>query len=137
MPGSRSVAGDGEQPQRARLDLAGELAEAGDADRHLVAEDRGQRLAAAGEGDVVDLGRIDARRLGDQADGDVVDAAGRAAGPGDRARIGLQLRDEVVDRLDVGRRRHDDRLVFAGQAGDRRDVGQRRPATRWSGSRRP
>ena len=62
-----------------------ELAVARDADRHLAAEDGGQRLAAAGEGDVVDLGRIDADRLGDQAGRDVVGAAGRAAGPGDRS----------------------------------------------------
>ena len=95
-PGSRSSPETASSAQLARLDLARELAVAGDADRHLAAEDRRQRLAAAGEGDVVDLGRIDADRLGDQPGGDVVGAAGRAAGPGDRARVGLQRRDEVV-----------------------------------------
>ena len=103
-PSSALFARDREQPQLPGLDLALELAEARDADRDLAAEDRRQRLAAAGEGDVVDLGRVDADRLGDQPGGDVVGAAGRAAAPGDRARVGLQRRDEVVHGLDVARR---------------------------------
>ena len=60
-PASRSSPETASSAQLAGLDLAGELAVAGDADGHLAAEDRRQRLAAAGEGDVVDLGRIDAR----------------------------------------------------------------------------
>ena len=43
------VGRDGERAQLARLDLLGELAVAGDARRHLAAEQRRQRRAAAGE----------------------------------------------------------------------------------------
>ena len=54
--------------------------------------------------------------------GDVVGAAGRAAAPGYRARVGLELGDQAGHVLDVGCRRNDQRLVFAGQPGDRRDL---------------
>src|SRR5690606_39189730 len=128
------TAGNGDQAQRAGLYLGLELAVAGNARRHLVAEDRGKRLAAAGIGDIVDLGRVDARRLGDEAGRDVVRAAGRAARPGDRAGIGLQRLDEVFHVLDRRGGRNDDRLVFTGKPrdgchvlqGDQRLVGEDR-----------
>ena len=52
----------------------------------------------------------------------MVGAAGRAACPGDCARIFLQGFDEVGHRLDVRCSRHDDRFIFAGEASDRRHV---------------
>ena len=53
--------GDADQAQLAGLDLAFELAVAGNADRDLAAEDGRERFAAARERDVVDLGRVGAR----------------------------------------------------------------------------
>ncbi len=55
----------------------------------------------------------------------MVDTAGRAAGPGNRTRVSLQLLDELADVLDFGIGRNDDSLVFAGEARDRRDIGKR------------
>src|SRR3546814_5241345 len=103
----------------ARRDLAGELAKAADAGRHVVGQKRCERLAAAREGDVVDARGLDADLFGDQPDQDVVGTAGRTAGPGDGPRVSLELRDQVVERLDLRGRRHDNDLVLAGQTGDR------------------
>src|SRR3546814_19071897 len=94
----------------ARRDLAGELAKAADAGRHVVGQKRCERLAAAREGDVVDARGLDADLFGDQPDQDVVGTAGRTAGPGDGPRVSLELRDQVVGRLDLRGRRHDNDL---------------------------
>ena len=65
----------------------------------MAAQDLGHQLAAAGGGDVIDLGWIDPDLLGDQAGQDLVAAAGRAAAPGHRARIGLELADRSCSDL--------------------------------------
>ena len=59
--------GHADQAQLAGLDLAFELAVAGNAGRDLAAEDRGERFAAAGERDVVDLGRVGPAALANSA----------------------------------------------------------------------
>ena len=89
--------GDRQRAQLAGLDLAQPFADAADAGGHVAAHDRRQRFAAAGERHVVELGRIGARGLRDQAGQDVVGAAGRAAAPGDRADVGLQLLDQLAE----------------------------------------
>ena len=48
-----------------------------------------------------------------------------AISPAHRARVGLQLLDEVGHRLDRRARRHDDRVILAGEPGERRHVGER------------
>src|SRR3546814_1020325 len=68
---------------------------------------------------------LDADLFGDQPDQDVVGTAGRTAGPGDGPRVSLELRDQVVERLDLRGRRHDNDLVLAGQTGDRGGLFQR------------
>jgi hypothetical protein len=60
-----------------------------------------------------------ADRLRDQPGQDVVGAAGGAAAPRHRGRIGLQLLDQLAKVLDVGRLGNDDHFIFAGQARDR------------------
>ncbi len=49
----------------------------------------------------------------------MVGAAGRAAAPGNAARVFLQLVDEIADGLQRRGCRNDDRFIFAGQACDR------------------
>ena len=91
MTATRLGRRDAEDAEGAGFDLRLELAVAGDADGDLVAEHGRERFAAAREGDVVDGLGVDADGLGEEARRDVVGAAGGAAGPGDGARIGLQL----------------------------------------------
>ncbi len=126
-----------ERAQLAGLDLALELVVAGDAGRDAAAEHLGERLAAAGERHVVQLRRIAAGRLGHEAGQDVVGAAGGAAGPDDLRGVGLHRGGEILHRLVRRVRRHHDDQRIAGQARDRRDGARGRPATCWSGSRRP
>ncbi len=68
-------AGHREHPQLAGLDLVQVLADAGDPEADLVAEDRGEQLAAAVEGDVVDRLRLDPGGLRHQHRREVVGPA--------------------------------------------------------------
>ena len=106
------------------FDLLGEFADAGNTGGNVAADDGRDRLAAAFKRHVIDFCRIDARRLGDQSNEYVIGAAGRAAAPGDAAGIGFEGFDQVAHVLVRRVCRHDDDLVLAGEAGERRHHGE-------------
>ena len=135
MPDSRSVGAsmpahargrrDREHAQLAGGDLSGELRVAADRRRELSAEHRGERGAAAGERDVVDARCRQSDLFGQQPHQQIVGAARRSAAPRHAAGILLERGDQIAERSIRARRGHDDDFVFAGEARDRRGVGER------------
>ncbi len=135
MPDSRSVGAS--MPRHARADDTASTRSwpaaicpansrvAADRRGQLAAKDRGERRAAAGERDVVDARRRQADLFGEQPHQQIVGAAGRSAAPRHAAGILLERVDQIVERSIRARRGNDDHFVFAGEARDRRGVGER------------
>ena len=128
--------GDREQPHLARLDLVDELRQPRHAGVDRAREDRRVRLAAARVRDVLRLRRVGAEHARELADQQLVGAARRAARPADRARVALEVGDQVLERLVLRLGRHDDPLGLGDQRRDRRRAARAARRSRWSRSRR-
>ena len=121
------LAGDGEDPEVAVLDLARELAEPGHADVDLLAEQRGDERTAAVVRDVADVVGVDLHLGGELHREQVVGSSGAGTATDvDRARVRLPCRDQVLDRLVRRVGGHHDALLLLDEPGDRGHPGRSR-----------